>query len=144
MPSKKHSSFTATRSQARSPPPTEAQHLGLLRDDQDACSFTDDSIYQLSSIEVPGSAAGKRLGDLVATTTLWTSSDALGAIADLQTLLSKPADASAQRDLAKRERALASDRAAALAEVNAADHILGTRLQAPDVPALPQPHVSTG
>ena len=31
----------------------------LLRDDQAACSFTDDSIFELSSIEVPGSAGGK-------------------------------------------------------------------------------------
>ena len=36
---------------------------GLLRDDQVACSFTNENIYDLSTIEVPGSAAGKRLGN---------------------------------------------------------------------------------
>ena len=59
----------------------------LLRDDLAACSFTDDSIFELSNIEVPGSAAGKRLGEVVDTVTLWATSDALGAISDLETLL---------------------------------------------------------
>ena len=109
----------------------------LLHDDQAACSFTDDSIFELSSIEVPGSAAGKRLGDLVSTATEWTTSDALGAISDLEELFAHPNDAGALHDLAARERALASDRAASLADVSAADQILGARLPKPDMPALP-------
>lgn len=115
----------------------EQQAPSLLRQDLAACSFTDDSIYELSSIEVPGSSAGKRLGDLVATATEWATSDALGAITDLETLFSHPNDKSAQRDLSTRERTLASDRAAAFADISAADQILGTRLQEPDMPALP-------
>jgi hypothetical protein len=109
---------------------------GLLRDDQVACSFTNENIYDLSTIEVPGSAVGKRLGDLVATTTLWTTSDALGAIVDIQRLLSEPNDVTAQRNLVKMERALASDRAAALREINSADRILDTQLPRPDLPSL--------
>jgi len=112
---------------------------GLLRDDQVACSFTNENIYDLSTIEVPGSAAGKRLGNLVATTTLWTTSDALGAIVDVQRLLSEPNDVSAQRNLVKMERALTSDRAVALSELKSADRILGTQLPRPDLPALPMP-----
>ncbi len=109
---------------------------GLLRDDQVACSFTNENIYDLSTIEVPGSAVGNRLGDLVATTTLWTTSDALGAIVDIQRLLSEPNDVTAQRNLVKMERALASDRAAALREINSADRILDTQLPRPDLPSL--------
>ncbi|MGA2529669.1 MAG: hypothetical protein ABSG36_10965 [Acidimicrobiales bacterium] len=113
------------------------QAPGLLRQDLAACSFTDDSIYELSSIEVPGSTAGKRLGDLVTTATEWATSDALGAIGDLETLLTHPSNKSAKRDLAVRERTLAADRAAARGDVSAADQILGTRLEEPDMPALP-------
>ncbi|MGO9964060.1 MAG: hypothetical protein ACLPUG_11595 [Acidimicrobiales bacterium] len=109
----------------------------LMRDDLAACSFTDNSIFELSNIEVPGSAAGKLLGDVVDTVTLWATSDALGAISDLQTLLTQPNDASAQHDLVSRERALASDRAAVLADVGAADQILSAHLPEPGVPALP-------
>jgi len=112
---------------------------GLLRDDQVACSFTNENIYDLSTIEVPGSAAGKRLGNLVATTTLWATSDALGAIVDVQRLLSKPEDVPARRNLLKTERALASDRTAALREIKNADRILGTQLPRPDLPNLPTP-----
>jgi hypothetical protein len=108
----------------------------LLRDDLAACSFTDDNIFELSNIEVPGSSAGKRLGDLVDTATLWATSDALGAISDVQTLFTHPHAKSALDDLAKREATLASDRAAARSDVAAAGKILGVRLQQPDLPAL--------
>ena len=51
---------------ARTLTPSEDNQVpGLLGDDQMACSFTDDNIYQLSTIEVPGSAAGKYMGQLV-------------------------------------------------------------------------------
>jgi hypothetical protein len=112
---------------------------GLLRDDQAACSFTNDSIFQLSDVEVPGSAAGKHLGALVGTATLWATSDALGAIEDVQTLVSHPDDRTAIRDLAIKERAAAADRQTALGDTAAADRILGIRLPAPDLPALPTP-----
>ncbi len=112
---------------------------GLLRDDQVACSFTNENIYDLSTIEVPGSAAGKRLGNLVATTVLWTTSDALGAIVDVQRLLSQPNDVSAQRNLVRMERAMASDRRAALREIKSADRILDTQLPQPVLPALQAP-----
>jgi hypothetical protein len=111
----------------------EREAPSLLRDDLAACSFTDDSIFQLSSIEVPGSSAGRKLGDLVSTATLWATSDAIGAISDIQTLFTNP---HAAGDLAKRELVLAADRAAARADIAAADRVLGTRLQEPDMPAL--------
>ena len=109
---------------------------GLLRDDQQACSFTNDSIYQLSNIEVPGSPAGRHLGALVATATLWVTADALGAIEDIQTLQSHPGDTQARRDLARKEGQLAADRQRALAETAAARGVLRATLPAPDLPAL--------
>jgi hypothetical protein len=67
-----------------------AQIPGLLRDDLDACSLTDQSIYDLSDIESPGGTAGNRVGDALNTATVWTTSDALGVIATIQALTNGP------------------------------------------------------
>jgi hypothetical protein len=113
---------------------------GLLNDDQSACSFTSDSIYELSSdIEVPGSAAGRPLGQMVSTVTLWATSDALSAIESIQALTNDPANASALAQLEKDERQLSSDRAEAEAQLSSADKLLGTKLPGLNLPALPDP-----
>lgn len=117
-------------------PSDRRQGSGLLRDDLSACSFTDNSIYDLSNVEPPESAAGKRLGDLVNTLTLWATSDAVGAISDVEILLDNPNDVRAQRDLAARERELRSDTAVARADISAADRILDTHLSEPNLPIL--------
>lgn len=110
---------------------------GLLSDDQSACSFTNEGIYDLTNnIDTPGTPAGKQLGNLVATATLWVTSDALAAIEDVQRLLGNPNDTAAVRNLSKEEHLLASDRRTALAEENAADRDLDTRLQPVDLPSI--------
>lgn len=116
----------------RSPTP------GLLSDDQAACSFTNEDIFDLSNIEVSETPAGKHLGQLVATATLWTTSDALGAIEDVQTLMNNPNDAAALAKLRTEEARLASDRRAGIADEDAADHVLATRLPRADLPSLPK------
>jgi hypothetical protein len=116
-----------------------ATSASLLRDDQNACSFTNETIFDLSNIEVPGSTAGKDMGDLVATSVLWTTSDALNSIEAVQTLMLNGNDSGARVSLDKGERALAADRKAGLAELAQADHVLDTRLPRPDLPALPTP-----
>ncbi|HWD54580.1 MAG TPA: hypothetical protein VG346_05625, partial [Acidimicrobiales bacterium] len=70
---------------------------GLLSDDQSACSFTSQGIFDLANIQVPGTPAGKELGQLVATATLWTTSDSLRIIEDVQTLMNSPSDTSVTR-----------------------------------------------
>ncbi len=116
-----------------------ATSVSLLRDDQSACSYTSETIFNLSNIEVPGSPAGRELGDLVATSTLWTTSDALQAIEAVQALMHNGHDSGARRSLAVAESRLATDRRAGLAEEERADRILDTRLPGPDLPALPGP-----
>jgi hypothetical protein len=108
----------------------------FLRDDQAACSFTNQTIYDLANIEVPGSAAGKHVGNVVSTATLWATSDALGAIEDVQTLTTHASDNRASNDLARRIRALASDRSEANNQVEAADRILNARLPRPNLPVV--------
>jgi len=104
-----------------------AQIPGLLRDDQDACSLTDQSIYDLSDIESPGGTAGDRVGDALNTATVWTTSDALGAIETIQALTNGP-DAKARAQLLVYERLMTADREKAAAEIHAADKLLRTTL----------------
>jgi hypothetical protein len=118
---------------------------GLLRDDQTACSFTSDSIYELTSdIDVSGSASGKPLGEMVGTVTLWATSDALSAIESIQMLSTDPGNKSVLRQLQSDERLLASDRAEAQSQLQAADKVLGAKLPGLNLPALPEPATSQG
>jgi len=117
----------------------EATAPGLLRDDQVACSLTDESMFNLGNVEVPGSAAGKQLQQLVGTVTLWATSDALAAIEAIQTLWTDPSNASARQQLSKAERTLTSDRKAALANLATADHVLDAHLPVLKMPQLPTP-----
>ncbi len=115
---------------------------GLLGDDQTACSFASEGINDLADVQVPGTSAGKHLGDMVATTILWTTSDAVRAIEDVQTLMNRPKDASVLHNLAKEETQLDDDRGSAIAQEQAADHTLQTHLQAVDLPAVTAPSSS--
>lgn len=114
-----------------------ATSVSLLRDDQAACSYTNETIFDLSNIEVPGSPAGKDMGNLVATATLWTTSDALQAIEAVQALMHNGHEVPALRSLTEAETRLAADRRAGLTEESKANHILDTNLPRPDMPALP-------
>ena len=115
-----------------------AETPSMLRDDQTACSFTSSEIYDLSNVEGTGTPAGKNVGNVVNVATLWATSDALGAIEDIQTLQSNPHRTATIADLSKREVALARDRAQADADVTAADRILKAKLPMPGLPSLPR------
>jgi hypothetical protein len=123
---------------AHSLTPSEVhQAPGLLEDDQNACSFTDDDIYQLSTIDIPGSASGKYMGQVVSTVTLWATSDALAAIEEIQAVDSNPADTSAREKLVHFERVLTHDRAQAESELATADSLLQTHLPALNLSQAP-------
>jgi hypothetical protein len=110
---------------------------GLLNDDQVACSFTNEGINDLTTnLQTPGTAAGKDLGELVATATLWTTSDALRMIEDVQTLMDHPHNGAKLRDLVKEQSQLAADRRTALAQEHAAETALDTQLQPVHLPAM--------
>ncbi len=115
-----------------------AETPSMLRDDQTACSFTSSEIYDLSNVEGTGTPAGKNVGDVVNVVTLWATSDALGAIEDIQTLQDDPHRPATITDLSKREGALARDRAQADADVTAADRILRAHIPMPALPNLPR------
>ena len=118
--------------------PSEANQVpGLLRDDQTACSFTDDSIYQLSTIDVPGSPSGKEMGQLVSTVTLWATSDALSAIEQIQVLDGDPSNGDAAGRLGQDEQLLQRDRAQAEDELSAADALVRAELPALQLAKVP-------
>jgi hypothetical protein len=111
---------------------------GLLSDDQSACSLTNENTYDLATnIQPPSTAAGKELSQLIATATLWTTSDGLRAIEAVQTLMNDPRNAAAQHSLKEAETQLARDRRTALAAEGAADRDLDTHLALVDLPAEP-------
>lgn len=117
----------------------------LMATDAAACSFSNATIFDLSTITVPGSAAGHDMGDVVGTVTLWATSDALAAIEQIQALSANPHDAKARAALQKEERLLASDRAKADAEVAAANRALGgATIPDPALPRLPDPGTTSG
>ena len=109
---------------------------GLLSDDQTACSLTSESIYDLANIDIPGTAAGKHLRQMVAAALLWSTSDALRVIEDVQTLMGSPNDPSARADLTKSEASLDADRSQAIAQERTAERTLHTRLQPVDTPGI--------
>jgi hypothetical protein len=113
----------------------------MLRDDQSACSFTSSSIYDLSNVQGTATPAGKDIGQVVNVATLWSTSDALAAIEDIQTLWTDPTNAQTLADLRKRQAALAKDRTQADDYVAAADRILHASLPMPDMPELPALHL---
>lgn len=122
---------------SRLTPSDTARVPSLLRDDQNACSFTDQSIFDLANVEVPGSAAGRHLQELVSTVTLWATADGLAAIEAVQSLFSHPGDRVARRRLAKATSELIHDRLQAMTEIAAANHALGARLPALRLPSPP-------
>lgn len=126
------------------PSANRAQIPGLLGDDQNACSFTDESIFDLSDLEVPGTRAGKQVGQAVNTVTVWATSDALAAIEAVQGLTSHPGDQRTRSKLLADERLLGADRDKATAEIDATGRDLGTHLPRLNVtteslPGVPRP-----
>jgi hypothetical protein len=112
---------------------------GLLRDDHAACSLADDSIYQLSTIDVPGSPSGRDIGRVVSTVTLWATSDAVAAIEQIQALDANPSDGAALALLGHDEQLLAHDRSLAESELGAADAVVQANLPALRLAEVPAP-----
>lgn len=111
----------------------------LLNDDQSACSFTSDSIYNLSTMDVPGGTYGNALGQVVSAVTLWATSDALAAIEEIQALDATPSDSVALKGLDKDERALEHDRSLALAGMKDLARLLRAQLPALRLVSSPVP-----
>ncbi|MHB1089202.1 MAG: hypothetical protein ACYC19_10645 [Acidimicrobiales bacterium] len=114
-----------------------AQVPSLLVGDQTACSFTSGSIYDLTNnIQVLDTKAGKDIDHMLSVVVLWSTSDALAAIEDIQYLFSHPGDQQKLNNLAKKQVLLAKDRQLALDYVASAEKTLGLNLKQPILPVL--------
>lgn len=110
-----------------------------LSDDQTACSYEDEAIYSISTITVPNVPGGPDVSSAITAALKWATSDAVGAIIDIEKLVKHPANASARHDLASRERLLATDRAQCERHLHAASQALGGAT----LPALGLPDLSS-
>jgi hypothetical protein len=109
----------------------------MLTDDQTACSFTSNSIFDLTNnLQVQDTAAGKYVDRMLSATTTWVTSDALAAVEDIQTLYFHPGNQARARDLVAQERLLATDRAKAIVDIQNAGALLHAQLPAPNLPDL--------
>lgn len=123
-------------------PSEVGQVPSLLSQDQTACSYADDNIYQLSQIDIPNSPSGKYMGQVINSVTLWATADALAVIEEIQAVAAKPADfkapsTRARKRLARFEELLTQDRAKAEAELARANSMLQTRLPALNLTRVP-------
>ena len=121
--------------------PTDRQAATkMLTDDQTACSFTSNSIFDLTNnVQVQDTAAGKFVDRMLSVTTTWATSEALAAVEDIQVLYLHPGDQAKQRDLVTQEKLLAYDRAQAFYDIQQAGALLHTHLPEPNLPALTTP-----
>lgn len=110
-----------------------AQIPALIRDDLDACSYTNASIDDLAGIDNPSSPTGDRLNTIATDVLVWCDPDALTAIGDITILLDRPGDARALAELAHAETLLREDRARAAAAVSSLARRLGTTFTSPPV-----------
>lgn len=110
-----------------------AQIPALIRDDLSACSFTDQSIVDLASIDVPGNAAGRALNTVAQNVLTWCDPAALTAIGQITDLIEKKSTVAGRARLAADERALTTDRSAVYRSVAALEH----RLRSTDLKHIP-------
>jgi hypothetical protein len=108
----------------------------LLDQDQEACSFTSETVFDLSTLEAPGSSSGRYMQDMIATVTTWATSDAVAAIAAIHGLYDNPSSRHFSEQLRRAEKDLASDRREAEAEVGAASRLVRSDLPLPKLPRL--------
>lgn len=98
----------------------------LLRDDNLACSLTNDAVYQLASMAIPRALAGSN--QFATALYEWVVPDAFGATREIAALASDPGNPTASALLRRFDAQLTSDRASAERALEAMDRQLDTSL----------------
>lgn len=117
-----------------------AQVPKLLNDDETACSFASEPIYDLTNnLQVQDTTAGRHIDRLKNDVQTWMTDYALASIRDIQYLFKHPGDPSTLRHLGEQELELGAQRALALADEAKADNVLKLPhgLVAIKIPILP-------
>ena len=111
----------------------------LLNEDQVSCSFAGAPVSDLTNnLQVTDTTAGRHIDTMLSVVVTWMTNDADASIADILYLFDHPGDTKHLRDLTKQQKYLAKDRSDALADLSAANELLGGRLNALKLPALAQ------
>ncbi len=112
----------------------------LLNDDETACSFASEPVYDLTNnLQVQDTKAGKHIDRLKSAVQTWMTDYALASIRDIQYLFKHPGDSSTIRHLGDQELKLSAQRALALSDEVKADDALKLQhgLIAIKIPKLP-------
>ena len=109
----------------------------LLNDDETACSFASEPVFDLTNnLQVDDTASGRHIDLMKNAVQTWMTDYALAAIKDIQYLFEHPGDAATIRHLTKQEVQLGAERALALGDETKAEQVLGQKLYAIKIPAL--------
>lgn len=112
-----------------------AEAPALLSQNEQACSFANQSVVDLSTLTLPTGAGGADLNNMITNVEVWMTSDAVAAMDDMEKLIVHPGDTAAKQGLANEEHLFRTDRAKADDAIAAAEKRLGGA-HIPD-PALP-------
>jgi hypothetical protein len=115
-----------------------AQVPKLLNDDETACSFASQPVYDLTNnIQVQDTSAGRHIDRMKNDVQNWITNYALASIRDIQYLFKHPGDAATIRHLAKQESQLSAERLQALYDEGLAETAAKGHLYAIKIPSLP-------
>jgi hypothetical protein len=110
-----------------------------LLENQTACSFASGPIYDMTNnIQPIDTPPGKKIDAALQSTVKWITYDAVGAIVDIRRYFAGSVRQANVTSLSTYENALASDRAAEIADVAAASQMLGTTLTPINIPVVPR------
>ncbi len=112
-----------------------------LLQDQTVCSFASGPISDMTNnIQVSDTAPGKKVDAALASVVKWLTYDGVGTILDIRNYFATTPFHMDTASLSRHENMLSQDRAAVIADVQAASSLLGTTLtpiNLPDLPRLP-------
>ncbi|MHB1781907.1 MAG: hypothetical protein ACYCTE_04300 [Acidimicrobiales bacterium] len=103
-----------------------AQVPALIRDDLGACSFTNQSIVDLASINVPSNPTGRLLNAVASNVLTWCDPAALTTIDQITLLIEDKSTPAGRQRLVKDEQALTADRALAYRSIATLEHGIGS------------------
>ena len=103
-----------------------AQIPALIRDDLGACSFTNQSIVDLASINVPSSPTGRLLNAVAGNVLTWCDPAALTAIDQITVLIEDKSTQLGRTRLLEDEQALTTDRAVAYRSIDTLERAIGS------------------
>ena len=129
-------SFTAYTEVLHGHPSERAAAEKLIADDEQYCTPVGNTdLYDLATLEVPGTLRSYRLQPALLDLSSWAYPNAASAISDVDTLLARPGDPLARADLGRRLQQMGELSSSASGAFDRAAVALGTTIQPFDLGA---------